>query len=102
MAETDKITDIALKEDLVGVTLTFDRWTNVKNKQLLGSVLITLEGRPYVWKAVNISSECENYNEVIKKTESMLSELKNKEITVCAVVTDSASAYAAARYVKII
>jgi len=44
-----------LKEDPVGVTLTFDGWTNVKNEQLLGSVLITSEGRPYVWKAVDIS-----------------------------------------------
>jgi hypothetical protein len=25
-----------LKEDPVGVTLTFDGWTNVKNEQLLG------------------------------------------------------------------
>ncbi|GES82414.1 hypothetical protein GLOIN_2v473602 [Rhizophagus clarus] len=43
-------------------------------------------------KAVDISSERENY------IEKMLEDLKKKEITVCAIVTDSASAYAAARY----
>jgi hypothetical protein len=34
----------------------------------------------------------------MEKTETMLTELRNKEITVCAIVTDSASAYAAAWY----
>ncbi|RGB28286.1 ribonuclease H-like domain-containing protein [Rhizophagus diaphanus] len=42
---------------------------NVKNEQLLGTVLLASNGKPYVWKAVDISSE----------------------------LTDSASAYAAAR-----
>jgi hypothetical protein len=95
--KADDIMDIALKEDQVGVTLTFDGWTNVKNEQLLGAVLITSEGRPYVWKAVDISVERENYIKVMEKVESMLTELKKKEITVCAIVTDSAGAYAAAR-----
>ena len=35
----------------------------------------------------------------MEKTESMIIELKTKGITVCAVVTDSAGAYAAARYI---
>ena len=95
--KTDDAMNIALKEDPVGVTLTFDGWTNVKNEQLLGSVLITSEGRPYVWKAVDISTERENHIKVIEKIESMLTDLKEKEITVCAIVTDSAGAYAAAR-----
>ncbi len=88
--DADKIMEITLIEDPIGITLTFDGWINVKNEQLLGAVLITLEGRPYVWKAVDISSERENHVKVIKKTESMLIELKTKEITICAVVTDSA------------
>lgn len=93
----DEIMDNALKEDQVGVTLTFDGWTNVKNKQLLGSVLITSEGRPYIWKAVDISSERENHIKVMEKIESMLDDLNKKKIVVCAIVTDSAGAYAAAR-----
>ena len=64
----------------------------------MGTVLLTSEGKPYVWKAVDISSEWENHVAVMNKTETMLTELKNKEITICAIVTDSASAYAAARY----
>ena len=95
--KADDAMEIALKEDPVGVTLTFDGWTNVKNEQLLGAVLITSEGRPYVWKAVDISIERENHIKVIEKVESMLTELEKKEISVCAIVTDSAGAYAAAR-----
>lgn len=95
--KADEVMEIALKEDPIGATLTFDGWTNVKNEQLLGTVLLASEGRPYVWKAVDITSERENYVEVINKTETMLTELINKGITVCAIVTDSAPAYAAAR-----
>jgi hypothetical protein len=62
----------------------------------LGTVLLSSEGKPYVWKAVDISSERENYTAVIEKIEAMLTDLKKKEITVCAIVTDNASAYAAA------
>jgi hypothetical protein len=88
--KADDAMDIALKEDPVGVTLTFDGWTNVKNEQLLGAVLISSEGRPYVWKAVDISTERENHTKVMEKIGSMLTDLKEKEITVCAIVTDSA------------
>ena len=98
VADADKVMEITLKEDPVGVTMTFDRWTNVKNEQLLGTVLLASDGKPYVWKAVDISIERENYTAVIDKTETMLTELRKKGVTVCAVVTDSASAYAAARY----
>jgi len=97
VAEVDKTMEITLKEDQTGVTLTFDGWTNVKNEQLLGVVIMTSEGRSYVWKAVDISLERETHLEVMEKTEAMISELKSKGVNVCAVVTDSASAYAAAR-----
>src|SRR5207302_10291124 len=36
VSEGNKVMQMALKEDPVGVTLTFDGWTNVKNEQLLG------------------------------------------------------------------
>ena len=58
---------------------------------------MTSEGRPYVWKATDISSERETYVEVIEKTEAMITKLEGKGINVCAVVTDSAGAYAASR-----
>lgn len=97
VSEGEEAMQVALKEDQTGVTLTFDGWTNVKNEQLLGVVIMTSEGRLYVWKAEDISSERETHVEVMEKTISMLFELKTKNINVCAVVTDSAGAYAASR-----
>ncbi|CAG8810430.1 16799_t:CDS:2, partial [Cetraspora pellucida] len=94
--ETNKNMEIALKKDKICITLTYDRWTNVKNEHLLGTVLLSSEGKPYVWKAINISSERENYQEVINKTESMLLELELIDIKVYVIVTDSAGAYVAA------
>jgi len=41
VSEGDKVMHIALKEDIIGVTLTFDGWTNVNNEQLLGVVIMT-------------------------------------------------------------
>ena len=97
VSEGEEAMQVALKEDQTGVTLTFDGWTNVKNEQLLGVVIMTSEGRPYVWKAEDISSERETHVEVMGKTISMLFELKTKNINVCAVVTNSADGYAASR-----
>ena len=91
-----------LQEDQIGVTLTFDGWTNVRNEHLLGIVILTSEGRPYVWKATDISSEHETHVEVMEKTKEMIKELNNSNIKVIAVVTDSAGPYAASRYFKII
>ncbi|PKC68930.1 hypothetical protein RhiirA1_456662 [Rhizophagus irregularis] len=34
-----------LKDDPVGITLSFDGWTNVLNQNILGSVFITSEGK---------------------------------------------------------
>ena len=58
---------------------------------------MTSEGRSYVQKANDISSERETHVEVMKKTVAMIFELKNKGINVYAVVTNSASAYVAVR-----
>ncbi|RHZ86900.1 hypothetical protein Glove_42g63 [Diversispora epigaea] len=86
-----------LQEDQIGVTVTFDGWTNVRNEHIMGIVIITSEGRPYVWKAIDISSEHETHIEVMEKTNTILEELNNNSIKVCALVTDSASAYAKSR-----
>ncbi|CAB4446996.1 unnamed protein product [Rhizophagus irregularis] len=97
ISEADDAMEIALREDPVGITLTFDGWTNVKSEQLLGVILMTSEGRPFVWKVADISSKRETHLEVMKKTEAMIADLEKKSINVCAVVTDSADAYAASR-----
>ncbi|CAG8811753.1 35916_t:CDS:2, partial [Racocetra persica] len=72
-----------------------DWHTNVRNKHLLGAVIITSEGRPYVWKAIDISLECETYVDVIEKINLIFTELSAQSIKAIAVVTDSAEAYAA-------
>ena len=41
VSEGDNTMEMALKEDPVGITLTFDGWTNVKSEQLLGVVIMT-------------------------------------------------------------
>ena len=98
VSEADKAMHEALREYSTGVTLTFDGWMNVKNEQLLGVMIITSEGKPYVWKATDISIERESHIEVMEKTKIMIDELKNMEVKVSAVVTDSAGPYAASRY----
>uniref|UniRef100_U9UTU7 Uncharacterized protein n=3 Tax=Rhizophagus irregularis TaxID=588596 RepID=U9UTU7_RHIID len=72
--------EIALREDPVNIILTFDGWMNVKSEQLLGVVLMTSEGRPFVWKAADISSERETHLEVMEKTEAMIADLEKKRI----------------------
>ncbi|CAG8787029.1 24307_t:CDS:1, partial [Cetraspora pellucida] len=47
VAKENKTMHNALHKDQTGVTLTFDRWTNIKNKQLLGVIIITSEEKPY-------------------------------------------------------
>jgi len=88
-----------LKNDSVGVTLSFDGWTNVLNQNILGSVFITSQGKVMIWKAIDISGELERLKEVIEKTEIMFEEINKMGIKLIALVTDSAPSYAAARYV---
>ncbi|CAG8521345.1 5632_t:CDS:2, partial [Scutellospora calospora] len=66
-----------------------EKATNVKNEQLLGVMIITSEGRPYIWKAVDISSEGKSYVLVMEKINIMIDELKSMNIKVLAVVTDN-------------
>ena len=46
--EKDNAMKIVLKKDLIGVTLTFDGWTNIKNEYLLKVIIMISEGRPYI------------------------------------------------------
>ncbi|CAG8482337.1 1795_t:CDS:2, partial [Cetraspora pellucida] len=85
-----------LYQDIIGITLTFDRWTNIKNKQLFGVIIIFSKEKPYVWHATDISSERETHVKVIEKTRFMINELKKIKIKVLAVVTNSAGPYAVA------
>ena len=61
-----------LKADPVGVTLTFDGWTNVLNQNILGSVFITSEGEVLVWKGIDISGELRGGKKLLKKLKQCL------------------------------
>ncbi|CAG8792190.1 401_t:CDS:2, partial [Cetraspora pellucida] len=97
VSEYDREMFEALQKDSIGVTLMFDGWTNVNNKQLMGIMLVTLVGKPYIWKVMNISIERERYTKVIEKTEEMIDELKKINVKIIAIVTDSVGPYAATR-----
>jgi len=88
-----------LKNDPVGITLSFDGWTNVLNQNILSSVFITSEGKVIIRKAVDTNGQLERWREVIEKTEIMFKEIDKIGVNLIAVVTDSAPSYAAARYV---
>ncbi|RGB42521.1 hypothetical protein C1646_750847 [Rhizophagus diaphanus] len=105
---SNEILDEAVKEfdikmleklvlDRVGITLFFDGWTNVREQELMGTVLTSSDGQPYVWKASDISSERVTNIEVRLKVEEMMSQLDKLKIPLLAVVTDSAPAYNAAK-----
>ena len=93
--------DIKMLERLVldrtGITLSFDGWTNVHEQELIGTVLTSSDGQPYIWKATDISSERVTNIEVRAKVEEMMTKLDELKIPLLAVVTDSAPAYNAAR-----
>ncbi|UZO22113.1 uncharacterized protein OCT59_014485 [Rhizophagus irregularis] len=87
-----------LKLDRIGVTMSFDGWTNVREQELMGTMLVTSDGQPFAWQAKDISCERATTTEVMSKTEGMISEINKMKITLLAIVTDSAPAYNAARY----
>jgi len=83
--------------DRIGITLSFDGWTNVREQELMGSILMSSDGQPYVWKATDISNERATTLEVINKIEEMILKINELHIPLLAIVTDSALAYNAAR-----
>jgi len=95
--ELDKTMLEKLKLDRIGVTMSFDGWTNVREQELMGTVLVTSDGQPFAWQATDISSERTTSNEVISKTEGMISKINEMQVSLLAIVTDSAPAYNAAR-----
>ncbi|GBC31626.2 ribonuclease H-like domain-containing protein [Rhizophagus irregularis DAOM 181602=DAOM 197198] len=95
--ELDKTMLEKLKLDRIGVTMSFDGWTNVREQELMGTVLVTSDRQPFAWQAKDISCERATTTEVMSKTEGMISEINKMKITLLAIVTDSAPAYNAAR-----
>ncbi|CAB5377538.1 unnamed protein product [Rhizophagus irregularis] len=79
------------------MTSTFDGWTNVKQENIWGVVLITSKGQPLIWGAHETSSERSRTEDVMRHIEQLIDETENKNIYIKAFISDSAGEYAAAR-----
>jgi len=63
----------------------------------MDTVLMSFDRQPYIWKAVDVSGEQQKTADVILKTEEMITSIRELDLTILAIVTDSASAYNTAR-----
>ena len=90
------------KNDSYGVSIALDGCTNVSNQSFLDSTLITSSGEVLVWKAQDVSRECIRMHEVKQKIEEIIQSVREKNIKVMAVITDSHSSYASAWYVVVL
>ena len=102
---TDDISETILNDainDDLGIMLAFDGWKNVARQNLLGSVLFTSNGDIIIWKVVDISGKRNTGDIVIVKTKKSFEQLKQQQIKINEIITDSASKNAAARYFKLI
>ena len=89
--------DEKLINDQIGVVLAFDGWKNILNQHIFGSLFITSSGEILIWDASDISNERERLIEVMPKIKDLIQEINRLNIKLNAIVSDSASAYAAAR-----
>ncbi|CAG8788444.1 9704_t:CDS:1, partial [Acaulospora morrowiae] len=74
-----------ISKDKYGVTLAFDGWKNVAKQSLLGSILITSDGKTIVWKADDISGIRSCWPDIIAKTKNLLLEIEKEGIQINAV-----------------
>ena len=93
----EQIENIA-KEDKIGVTLAFDGWKNIVKQKLMGTMLITSQGKTLVWKAEDISAERTRAIEINAFTERYIEDLLVKQIIPICVVSDSAGENVKSRY----
>ncbi|CAB4420336.1 unnamed protein product [Rhizophagus irregularis] len=67
------------KLDEFGLTATFDGWTNVKQENIWGVVLITSKGQPLIWGAHETSSKRSRTEDVMRHIEQLIDETENKK-----------------------
>jgi hypothetical protein len=96
-AELQRKQVVDAKKEEIGNTLAFDGWKNVNHQEILGSVLITGKGKVLIWGAEDISGDGGCAIDVVKQIRNFFMRAESDGIKIIAVVTDSASAYAAAR-----
>ncbi|CAB4419957.1 unnamed protein product [Rhizophagus irregularis] len=78
------------QSDEFGLTATFDGWTNVKQENIWGVVLITSKGQPLIWGAHETSSKRSRTEDVMRHIEQLIDETENKNIYIKAFISDSA------------
>ncbi|CAG8465194.1 8657_t:CDS:2 [Cetraspora pellucida] len=66
VSEYDRGMFEALQKDSISVTLMFNGWMNINNEQLIGTMLVTSVGKPYIWKVTDISMERESYTKIVR------------------------------------
>jgi hypothetical protein len=74
------------QSDEIGLTAMFDGWTNVKQENIWGVVLITSKGQSLIWGAHEISSERSRTEDVIRHIEQLIDETENKNVYIKAFI----------------
>jgi hypothetical protein len=85
------------QSDENGLTATFGGWTNIKQENIWGVVLITSKGQPLIWDAQETNSERSRTEDIIRHIEQLMDKAQKKKINIKAFVSDSAGEYVAAR-----
>ncbi|RHZ81425.1 hypothetical protein Glove_120g161 [Diversispora epigaea] len=70
-----------LESDRIGITLSFDGWINVREQELMGTIIMSSD-------AIDVSGECHKTDDVIAKTEEMITEIRELNLVILAIVTD--------------
>ncbi|CAH1769083.1 6438_t:CDS:2, partial [Entrophospora sp. SA101] len=92
-----QVIETAAKEDQHGVTISLDGWKNVAKQNILGFVLTRSDGQVLIWGAEDISCQRSHTEAVVQKISEFINTTRIKNIKINDSVTDSASAYNAAR-----
>ncbi|RHZ58763.1 hypothetical protein Glove_368g25 [Diversispora epigaea] len=82
-----------LESDKIGIILSFDGWINVYEQELMGTIIMSSNGQLYIWKAMDISDKRHKTDDIIAKTEEIITDIKELNLTILAIVTDSVLAY---------
>ncbi|CAJ0841736.1 3888_t:CDS:2, partial [Entrophospora sp. SA101] len=95
--DIQQVIETAAKEDQHGVTISLDGWKNVAKQNILGFVLTRSDGQVLIWGAEDISCQRSHTEAVVQKISEFINTTRIKNIKINDSVTDSASAYNAAR-----
>jgi hypothetical protein len=95
--DIQQVIETAAKEDQQGVTVSLDGWKNVAKQNILGFVLTRSDGQVLIWGAEDISCQRSHTEAVVQKISEFINTTRIKNININGLVTDSASAYNAAR-----